>query len=281
MPKQAMQTQSASKVQAAGGKKTSSDVLVQIAQEVETLSQKKAFELIDELIRQRGETHFKLGGAFAVIIDKSKAPGNEEWLAGYGSFKELVENRFKFSYQKAWNLITIYKNLVAQQIPGTIVGEIGWSKVFVLAKVLTAKNAASWVERVEKENLTVEQLKVLARGGDPSSKPMTIPIDNPDHKDAIRQALRKGKKEANTKYNAVALHNICQGYLSNAVTMDVVGQQHEKPKQKTKLKEYWLALLGKEFEEMRGVLGGDDAPALVLSTFQDHWPAIKVIVETP
>lgn len=281
MSKQA--TQSASKGVAVGGKKTSSDVLVQIAHEVETLSQKKAFELVDELIEQRGRNAFKLGGALAVILDKSKAPGNEEWLEGQASFKELCEQRFKFSYQTAWYLIGIYKHLVGQQIPWSAVKDLGWTKVMVLAyaKVLTAHNAASWVEKVEKEKLTVSQLKCVVEGGG-GTRALTIKVQHEDQKVAIREALDKAKKESNTKYDAVALHNIAQAYLGNAIGMELVGATAaEKPKQKTKLKEYWLSLLGKEFEEMRGDLEADDAPELVLNTFQAQWPTIKVTVELP
>jgi hypothetical protein len=263
----------------AGSKKTSSDLFFQIAHEVETASREKTFEVIDELIRQRGEAHFKLGGAFAVIIDKIKAPGNEEWLEGHASFKELVEKRFTFSYQKAWNLITIYKTLVAQKIPGSIVGQIGWTKVFVLAKVLTTKNAASLAAKAE--GLTVEQLKHLVRGGDPSVKPFTITITDPDQKAAIKAGLRKAKKEANTKYNAVALHNVAQAYLANAIQMEIEGAAAaEKPKIKTKLKEYWLERLQKYNAAISADLG-DDGPLLVLDTFQEAWPKIKVSVEAP
>ena len=142
--KQAVKPKSASAVSTAA---VQNDLLHQLANKVENLSRDKAFALVDELVHERGQRHFTLGGVLAVIHDKCKAPGNEEWLEGHGSFKELCEKRFNFTYQTAWDLIVVYKHLVDKKIPGSIVDEIGWTKVFVLARAglpKSAKDAATW-----------------------------------------------------------------------------------------------------------------------------------------
>jgi hypothetical protein len=46
---------------------------------------------------------------------------------------------------------------------------------------------------------------------------MLVKITHDDQKEAIRAALDKAKQESKTEYDAVALHNIAQAYLGNAV----------------------------------------------------------------
>src|SRR5687768_3590816 len=89
------------------GVQSETDVLVDVAKEVETLSQKKAFDLVDELRNEGGISDFKLGGVLAVIRDKTKAEGNEEWLEGHATFKELCDERFDVRYRNAIRLINL------------------------------------------------------------------------------------------------------------------------------------------------------------------------------
>lgn len=280
MAKQQIQSASAKLVSGVGAKK-SSDVLTEVAKEVETLSQKKAFELVDELIAEGGISDFKLGGVLAVISDKAKSEGGQEWLEGHATFKELCDARFGIHYRKAMYLIDIYKALVGEGIDWNQVKSLGWTKIATLCefKVLTAKSVDKWVAKAEK--LTVMQLRdALKSGGDSSDKPATMTFKvHESQKEAIREALEKGKKQLNTDVDTVALHGIMQGYLGNAVTIDVEGALEEKPKGK-KLQEYWAERLKTAFNEVTKDLGDGDTggPGMILRVFEEEFPKVTVNV---
>lgn len=269
-------------------KPAKSDVLSAVAQEVESLSQKAAYELVDELADAVGVSEFKLGGALAVILDKSSAEGGEEWLEGYPSFKDLLAQRFDIGYRKAMYLIEIYKNLVEKQIPWEQVKDLGWTKLSVLAKVLTQKNVEKWVAKAEK--MTVEQIRDVLKAEGSATEKETSEITtinfkvHPDQKESIRSGLDKAKKETNTEFDSVALFNIMQGYLGNSVEIETTGgaQAPDKPKSKGKLKEYWSERFTALFKEAHEDLGGGeatDAAESVLAVFGEVWPNITVKVE--
>jgi hypothetical protein len=167
--------------QAAKPKPAKADPLFQTAQEVENLSKEDAFALADQLIAEDGMNDFKLGGALTVIHDKCKA-GHKEWLEGNATFKELCDHRFDVRYRKAIRLINLYACLVEEQIPWEQVKCLRWSKVSILveAGVLTKKSAAKWVEKVDKEKLTCDQLEAIVKksvAGDTSkAKALTVMV---------------------------------------------------------------------------------------------------------
>lgn len=265
------------------GTKKTSDVLVQVAQEVETLSQKKAFELVDELIAEGGVSEFRLGGALAVISDKAKAEGGEEWLENHATFKELCDQRFNIHYRKAMYLIDIYKHLVEQQIPWSEVKDLGWTKLSILCrtKAINNKNADKMVAKAAK--MTVLQLEDSLKGGDSSSKPATITFKvHEDQKEAIREALEKGKKEFKTDVDTVVLHSLCQGYLGNAITVEVDEAMDEKPKQKTKLKEYWTDRIRAQIKEMKADFeDSNESAEIALGVMGEEYDKITINVEFP
>lgn len=300
MAKAAVKPQSTSAKDLAGGTKAAvksdTDVLTSVAQEVETLSQKKAFELVNELIDSGGVNDFRLGGVLARVQSQSETEGGEEWLDGHASFKELLDKKFNLQYRKAMYLIEIYTNLVEKQIPWDAVSSVGWTKLKDLSKVLTQKNVDAWVKRAEK--LTVMQLQDVIRksqnkGGDASEKEtsavttMTFKL-HPDQKDAIREALDKAKKESHTDVDTVALHNICQAYLGNSIEMEIKGNGEDKtapkPKGKAKLISWYNERAAALFEEIKAddVLGEiDDKVKAACNPLDSIWPDVKFNIETP
>lgn len=271
--------------------KSKNDVLADVATEVESLPKKKAFELVDELVQSGGLSEFRLGGVLAHIQDEAAKEGGEAWLDGHDSFRALIESRFSLHYRKAMYLISIYKNLVEKQVPWNAVKNVGWTKLKELAPVLTQKNAETWVTRVQK--LTVMQLqeaikKAQSKGGDASEKEtpsvttMTFKVHK-DQKEGIREALDKAKADTKTDVDTVALHNICQGYLGNSITIEIEGgaEATPKPKGKAKLVVYHKERLTVMFKDMDGDFEGTDGAELALEAFGEIWPKITVNVEIP
>lgn len=207
------------------GSKTEGDILTGVAQEVESLTQAKAFSLVEELVNSSGINEFRLGGVLAHILDESAKEGGEAWLDGCDSFKTLLDSRFGIHYRKAMYLINIYKQLVEKQIPWDEVKSLGWTKLKELTPVLTAKNVAGWVKKAEK--LTVLQLielikKQAAKGTDATVKEPSIVTTmtfklHADQKESVRSALDKVKEEAKTEFDSQALHLISLGVLNNSI----------------------------------------------------------------
>lgn len=264
-----------------------SDVLLEVAKEVETLSREKAFALADDLIAEGGISDFKLGGVFAVIHDKAKAEGGQEWLEGHESFEELCDVRFGTHYRKAMYLIDIYKNLVEEQISWDVVKDVPWTKLALLAshKMLTEKNAEGWAAKAQKlsrRNLEALLKKKFAPGCKSKTTTFIFKVHK-DQEDAIREALDKAKHQTKTDFDTVALFNVMQGYLGNAVTIDAeTTALEEKPKQKNELKEYWLARLRKVYDEIESDLGSNDVlEEVVLKVAGEKWEKVTINVVMP
>jgi polyhydroxyalkanoate synthesis regulator phasin len=274
--------------------KADGDVLTVVASEVESLTQKKAFELVDELVDSGGVNDFRLGGVLARIQSQSESEGGEEWLGGHASFKELIDEKFGLQYRKAMYLIDIYTNLVEKQIPWDSVSDVGWTKLKDLSRVLTVKNVDTWVAKAKK--LTVMQLqevikKAENKGGDASEKEtsavttLTFKL-HPDQKDSIREALDKAKSETHTAVDTVALHNICQAYLGNAIEVEMKGNGEIKPKPKGKAKliAYYNERATELFTEIKedDTLDDiDDKVKAACNPLDEIWPDVKFNIETP
>ena len=297
MAKAAVKPQSTSAKSLAGATKSKadSDVLTGVASEVESLGQKKAFELVDELVDAGGVCEFRLGGVLARIQSQAETDGGEEWLDGHASFKELIDEKFSLQYRKAMYLIDIYTNLVEKQIPWDAVKDVGWTKLKDLSKVLTVKNVDTWVAKAKK--LTVMQLqeviqKAQNKGGDVSEKEtsavttMTFKVHT-DQKDSIREALDKAKTETHTEVDTVALHNICQAYLGNAIEVEMSGngkEQPKKPKGKAKVIAWYNERATELFNEIKeddALDDIDDKVKAACNPLDSIWPDVKFNIETP
>lgn len=215
----------ASKVAAGTTKKASSDVFFATAQEVENLTAAKAFSAVNDLSNDIEQNSFKLGGVLSLIESKIKE-GDEGYLGESASFRDLCDEKFGLHYRKVMYLINIYRNLVEKQIPYKTVSGIGWTKIALIAPIITPKNVESWVNKANK--LTYIQLqeavsKAKNRGSNASESESDPDVTivkfkvHADQKDVIRQGLDKAKSESNTEYDSVALTNVMSGYLSGSV----------------------------------------------------------------
>ena len=205
------------------------DFLMVTAYDIENLSKEKAFELADDLLQTSGFNDFRLGGVLKVIQE------HKEWQQGFGSFDEMVENRYGIKYRKAMYLIEIYKNLVTNQIPWEKVKHLGWTKLQVISRKLTPENVDEWVEKAEQMTALALNDAVRGKGGEaaksaegnegqPAQSQVTTMTfkAHPDQKDTINQAIEKAKEEVKTEVATVALEAICIGYLGGSVSIKTV-----------------------------------------------------------
>ena len=264
-------------------KAANADLIFSTAQEVENLTAAKAFALVDDLSNDIEQNNFKLGGALSVIQEKAEA-GETEWLGDAKSFRDLCDTRFAMHYRKAAYLISIYRNLTEKSIPYSAVQGLGWTKIAVLAPIITPKNVASWVAKAKK--LTYPQLvevvkKQTDKGknvgeaeGDSTVTTLTFKLKS-DQKEVVKEALAKCKGETKTEYDSVALTNLATGYLGGSVEINTVeaAGESEKPKAKKLTKKEKAAAL----KEMLLDIGLDDS----LAVLEEAFPEATIDVTVP
>jgi len=209
-------------------KKKSKEIDVSIdgtAAVLENLSKDDAISLIKDSIENVDYTYFKIGGALSVI--QANAWFHED---GYDKFEDFVKAEFNIKYRRAMYWVGIYNSLTDSGVDWELVKELGWSKLKIIAHLLTVENAAEWVETAK--DMTVltllAHLKELAAANDDTevgeeevtvNTTVTVTFKvHPDQKEIIETALSKAKQELSTEFDAVALDSICAQYLSGSVS---------------------------------------------------------------
>jgi len=189
------------------------NLIMDIAHEVETLTKTKALNEAERLAENIEVNYFKLGGILKLINDNS-------WFEGFEAFDDFVEEKYGFASRKARYLIAIYDILVTKQIPWEKVSGLGWTKLKDLAPVLTPENVDEWVAKAEK--LTVKELQAVLKHESGEGEKTQKTTDDiikiafklkADQAEIVNQALAKAKGELHTEYDAVAIENICAGYV--------------------------------------------------------------------
>lgn len=194
------------------------DLFNDVAAEIEKLTKGKALQKAVELHKVTDDQNFKLGGILAKILEN-------KWFDDHETFGEYVEETFGFKERKARYLIEIYVELVNQRIPYSKVAVLGWTKIKLLAKVLSVENVDEWVEKASQ--LSVRELESVLKqdssGGDEEKNTATknnVQSMNfklhPDQVDAVTTALAKAKADKDTEHDNVALEHICNSFLSGA-----------------------------------------------------------------
>jgi hypothetical protein len=180
--------------------------------EIENLTEAEAKLLVDKLAEGAEFTFFQLGGVLSVIH-------NNGWFKPYASFKEYVEHEHGIKFRRAMHWIAIYKALAENKVPWEKVKQLGWTKLSVIAQLLTPENVDEWVSIAEDQ--TVLQLKETVRSTksadvpkaleDQASKTVTTKFFkvHEDQRATIEAALAKAKEESGTPYDTVAMEYIC------------------------------------------------------------------------
>ena len=205
---------------AKSGEIVAADVRQDMVHEIENLKEPKAHALITELMEETEVTFFRLGGILSVI----QANG---WYQPFASFREFVEQKHGLSYRKAIYWIEIYNRLSNSGIPWGKVKDVGWTKLQIIASVLTTENVDEWVTVAGAQNTltlteTVKNAKAAANGAggsieDQTSKTvttMTFKVHS-DQKAIIDAAIDKAKKVSGTVVSTAALEFIAQDYLGS------------------------------------------------------------------
>lgn len=237
-----------------------------VAIKVEALSKGKALSTALELFETIESSFFELGGVLALIKNNQWYDGLDKSGQPYKNFSDYVSEKFDFKVRKADYLIEIYEALVTQDIPWEKVKDLGWTKLSMIAKLLTPENVDDWVSKATP--LTVAELKLLLSpqtvGADGTSKPTSdIVIKkfslHSDQNVNVTEALQKAKVALSTDADNVALDAICIGYVGNTTSIpsDVAGTLKEMGIEKAiemfndTFPEYTLEL-GKVGEEAAG-----------------------------
>lgn len=245
------------KVKAKASKSTG-NLIFDIAQEVENLTKTKALNAAEKLAEDIETNYFRLGG----ILKQIKA---QQWWEGHPSFEAFLQDKFDFGERKADYLIEIYTHLVDKQIPWEKVAHLGWTKLTLLAKIITPETLDAWIEKATP--LTVAELKALVKGeaavGGQQSASTTSSVVrmafklHTDQHETVQTALAKAKGELSTDHDNVALAGICSGYLANTYAVNAGAE---------------VDMLAK-FKEL--------GPAGVLGIFEQAWPDIELEVTMP
>ena len=204
--------------------KESSDLIAAISHQMESLTKDEAFGLVDSLLNTADEYDIRLGGALSAIIKNKWYQKDDEDKT---LFDEFILKTYGFKGRKARYLASIYDDLIESGVAWTQVEGIGWTKLRIIAPVLTVKNVEKWVklgktktrlaliEAVEKAQLG----KLDKSGLEPGMGEVKTTVNRnfKVHKDAVETvdlAIDKAKKEAETEFPGVALEAICQSYLN-------------------------------------------------------------------
>lgn len=203
------------------------DLITATASEIENMTAQEILEQGRAIQADTDFNLFKIGGLVSVAWDKKL---HIEF--GYDSYEEYIRAEFatlsSSPYRKARYLRTIYENLVESQVSWESVKDIGWTKLSVLADMLTTENVKEITEMVKSNKMTVLQLQEWKKAQNESETENTPPPPksdistltlkvHPDQKETIQTALDKAMSEFGTEYPAVAMDHICTGYLTGAL----------------------------------------------------------------
>ena len=189
-----------------------------LVHEIETLNKEDALARLAKLEDKQAMTYFEIGGVLSVIH-------HNKFYDPYDSFDEWVENKAGMKRAKARMLIQIYKAITNSGITGAEVLHIGWTKLRVIAPILTTDNVLEWLERAENQNNTREELEKLVKahrklvkeqlaapggsvGGVSTAKHKKTFKLHDDQNEMVEAALDKAKKVSGTPHDSVAFEHI-------------------------------------------------------------------------
>ncbi len=197
------------------------DLLHQTVAEIQKLStEAEAVAYLEAAQDAANFNFFKVGGSLAEM----QANG---WTGEYDDFYQFAENTFGIRVRKAQVLIQVYHALVSCGATWKEAQPVGWSKLAVLAPILTSENYGEWFAKCGPDItfVTVGQLMkdFTAAGGekgDPVGDLQSTPLKkrtytfHEDQLEAIDEAIAKAKQVSGTDYDGQAIERICLDYLA-------------------------------------------------------------------
>ena len=198
------------------GEIVEADVLQDLVHEIENMKEPQAVKLIADLMEQTEVATFRIGGLLSLV----QANG---WFQPFASLREFVETKYGIGYRKAVYWIEIYNRLSNASIPWAKVKDVGWTKLQIIAAVLTQENVDEWVAIAGQQNTvtlveTVKNAKAKNAQGqvtDETSKTVTTMSFkvHSDQKSTIEAAIDKAKGQSGTDVGTVALEFICLDFM--------------------------------------------------------------------
>jgi hypothetical protein len=199
------------------------DLLQDLVHKIETTKEKEALAQIEAELEKTEVATFMIGGLLSLV----QANG---WYAPFASFREFVEANYCIGYRKAMYWIDIYNRLSNAGIPWAKVKDLGWTKLQIIAAVLTQENVDEWVGVAKSQNTvtlieTVKNAKAKAVQQsitDETSKTVTTMSFkvHEDQKATIEAAIEKAKVQSGTDTNTVALEFICLDFMGGTSLVD-------------------------------------------------------------
>jgi hypothetical protein len=209
----------ATKAAAKSGELLEPSELDDIVNTIENMKEKEAIDVIGQLAEEAEFTYFRLGGVFARV----QAQG---WYAPFPSFREFVEQKYGINYRRAMYWVEIYNSLVNSKVPYGKVKHLGWTKLSIIASLLTNDNVDEWVKIAmgstalqladtakKSKQTTVGQLT------DQSASTVTTKTFklHEDQKETVEAALEKAKEIGGFKDDTPAFEHICIEYLNGTI----------------------------------------------------------------
>ena len=130
------------------------------------------------------------------------------WFQPFATLREFIETKCGVGYRKGMAWIEIYNALANSGIPWAKVKNVGWTKLWVLARVLTLDNVDQWVAIASQQNTVslIETVKATLDKKpeaitDETSKTVTV-LSYKVHADqlvTINSAVDKAKADSGTQ----------------------------------------------------------------------------------
>jgi len=273
--------------------KTELDPISAIGNEIENLSGQQAMILVAELMAAAAQDSIRLGGALLRVREEQGFKAD-----GYKSFESFVEEKHGMKRHKAFHLIKIYQALINvignySTLKWDDVKHLPWTKLRLIAPILTKENAKDWVAQAE--NMTFLQLKDAvsaakyvdtcqhsdADPGPPSTKKTTTKTFklHEDQLEIVQAAIDQVKEETGTHVDTVALERICIGILAGSEQAHVP-QAHVEPQAQDDLGAHICAHAGTDPEAiLMAAMKEFGDPEKILLAFGKLWPTWDIQVE--
>ncbi len=200
----------------------SSNLIADVAAEVEKAGKDQALARLNELAMNIEENYFRIGGLLLRI--KEEGEKDKNWLDGHDSIVAFAHEKYGYGQAKTYELMRVYETLVTKQIPGSVIGILGWTKLRLLSGVLTQQNLNEWIERAKP--LTVRELEAVLKakpeneGGTVNTTDEMVKVKlnfKADQWKMVVEALSRAKAEFGVDNDAAALTAICQWNLDGGV----------------------------------------------------------------
>ncbi len=189
------------------------DRLAQLDNEIMALSDDGVFGRLEHLVREVNFTYLDCGG----LLNRIK---QEKLLGGMAEFRAYVQDKLGFGYDKAMQLIRVYKAVSAAGVSWDQIKSITWTKMRVLENVLSKNTADHWLGMAS--TLSVIELTAAVRQGcdagkshkGNAAKRRSFRLQA-DQAKVVEAAITKQLAEQDDNDKAAALARICMQALEN------------------------------------------------------------------